>query len=585
MPRLSRPRFAQQLVASVLVASVLTPAFAQQSDHTASGPQIDNPELFRKSLRAAVQSVEQFGIYDNPEEAERVNRIGYQIAQQTDYVKAPFTFTLVDMPIPNAFALPTGQIFITRGMLDLGLDDEMLAALLGHEVAHVTQEHFLRMKKKANLLNALSTLVMAGAVYATANSSDDTYLGPYGATRDNSTARLAQGAMQASMLATELLMRGYSRNHEDEADEEGQRLAAGAGYDPDGARRLMERMEDRMPQAQTYGYLQTHPFLANRARAAEARKASFTVADAHPDTDLYRTRTQRVLLDYLETPKLDPAETETLERSSLSAWPKGDDADRLRLARLDKLREELEGRMTLSRDYGELIDRYKKEIDELERLSADSALIPRLRNQIGEFRVELSEIYEIAQKTLAGGVYEIPFLETFQSNFPDAKEATKVALELGTAYSRLGRETDAIENLLLAWELDGDGEIGKKAQTGLTNLAPVLDQLGGLEILARQEQNDDLRELAISRLDAYASKYKQISNGADYLKRFPDGLYAPTVTTRLEDLADALYREMVLYQQVGEATKAVDLARQILEHAPLTRAAERLSEDTVEESL
>ena len=103
----------------------------------AAGQTVSNPELFLKSLQVARQVAEQYELYDDAAELARVNRIGYELAQQSGFTRFPFTFTLVDMPVPNAFALPGGQIFITRGMLDLGLDDDMLAAVLGHEIGHV----------------------------------------------------------------------------------------------------------------------------------------------------------------------------------------------------------------------------------------------------------------------------------------------------------------------------------------------------------------------------------------------------------------------------------------------------------------
>jgi len=52
------------------------------------------------------------------------------------------------MTEPNAFALPAGQIFITTGMLDLGLDDDMLANVLGHEIGHVINEHSIKMQPR-----------------------------------------------------------------------------------------------------------------------------------------------------------------------------------------------------------------------------------------------------------------------------------------------------------------------------------------------------------------------------------------------------------------------------------------------------
>ena len=108
----------------------------------AAGQSIAKPELFEKSQTAALQALSYYGRYDNPEETRRVNDLGYRIAQESGFEDFPFTFYLIDMPEPNAFALPGGQVFVTRGMLNLGLTDDMLAGLLGHEIGHVVLQHW-----------------------------------------------------------------------------------------------------------------------------------------------------------------------------------------------------------------------------------------------------------------------------------------------------------------------------------------------------------------------------------------------------------------------------------------------------------
>src|SRR6185295_13153087 len=142
--------------------------FSTARPGTAQG--IANPDLFDKSLKAAAEAVTQYGLPDDAERLGRVNRIGYELAQHSEFEKFPFTFTIVDMPVPNAFALPGGQIFITSGMLDLGLDDDMLASVLGHEIGHVVLDHFSRMQRKATLMNVLGTLLIAGVAIGENNS-------------------------------------------------------------------------------------------------------------------------------------------------------------------------------------------------------------------------------------------------------------------------------------------------------------------------------------------------------------------------------------------------------------------------------
>lgn len=213
------------LVGSLLLVATATPA--QQIE-------IANPDLYKKSLNAARQAVDHYGIYDDPAAHRRIATIGYQLALESGYRQVPFSFYLIDMPVPNAFALPGGQIFVTRGMLDLGLTDAMLANLLGHEIAHVTRRHGIRMQKRATLLNILSQALVLGVLVGVDDSPQP---GRDGTIRagDSRRGSLVQGAMAGGMVLSELLLRDHSRDFEDEADEDGQRLAAGGGFDPHGA--------------------------------------------------------------------------------------------------------------------------------------------------------------------------------------------------------------------------------------------------------------------------------------------------------------------------------------------------------------
>jgi len=130
-------------------------------------PAVADEELFFKSLEAAAKAVEQFGAPRDEATLARINAIGYRIARHSGFDKYPFSFYLIDLPEPNAFALPGGQIFVTRGMLDVGLSDDALAALLGHEIGHVVHQHGVRMQRRATLLNVLSQAVMIGVMLQT----------------------------------------------------------------------------------------------------------------------------------------------------------------------------------------------------------------------------------------------------------------------------------------------------------------------------------------------------------------------------------------------------------------------------------
>jgi predicted Zn-dependent protease len=261
-------RFLAVALAVCLLAGGASPAAAQA---------VSNPDLFGKSLQAAQEALRQFGPWDHPQEERRVADIGYRVVAESGFSKYPITFHLIDMPEPNAFALPGGHLFVTRGILEMGLDDDMLACLLGHELAHVVFEHGLRMERRSTLLNVLSQAARVGVIIGAENSRRDPVnpqLDPYGLSRDDSSGDLIQGTAAAGLVISELLLRSYSREFEDQADEEGQRWASGAGFEPTGTKDLFGLMNSRLPQDKKYGYWQTHPFFDSRLQAAIARGGS-----------------------------------------------------------------------------------------------------------------------------------------------------------------------------------------------------------------------------------------------------------------------------------------------------------------------
>jgi len=599
-------RRATALLALLLCLRFGPPAGAQE---------IANPPLFEKSLEAARQALDFYGAYDNRAEMRRVADLGYRLARESGFTKVPFTFFLIEMPIPNAFALPGGQIFITRGMLDLGLSDEMLAALLGHEIGHVVREHGLRLQKKATLLNALSQALLIG-VAITADSGRDRGPVPSGGIRthpgDRPGTSVVLGAAAAGAVVSELLMRSYSREFEDEADDEGQRMAAGAGFDPDGARQLMALMEERLPQTREYGYWQTHPFFDQRVRAATVRGELLTVKEPQP-AHAYRQETQRVLLAFrdqkpvtpvsptpadrsgrpprsatpppaVERSADEPPRPDLLQMAALTAWPIGPTAERLRLLNLHARRDWELGKHEFARDFGALVALYEEELAEVAELEVDAPLLAELEREIRGFHAAAEALYPRAAAILEGGVYQTGFLEVFESNYPEAPGADQVALELGRAYSALGRPEDAVPQYLRAWRADPEGEAGRSAARGLRNLAPVLADLRALQELADQPDDPELAHLAGQRLAKLAGSYEKMTNGARYLKKYPNGEHAAPVTARLNALADNVYGEVVLYQTVGEHAKALDGIHRILSQAPLSPAAEKLRSRVVVES-
>ncbi|MDX1631433.1 MAG: M48 family metalloprotease [Thermoanaerobaculia bacterium] len=567
------------LISRVLILLSLAGALG----HPAGAQKVSNPDLFGKTAAAAQRALDEYGVWEDPEAQRRLQEIGYRLAGHSGYQDFPFSFFLIDMREPNAFALPGGQIFVTRGMYELGLSDDQLAGLLGHEIAHVTQQHGIRMQRRATLLNILSQAVMVGVIMASDGTRDTPRGVPYDPRQDTgpSSGQQIQGAAAASMVLGELLLRSYSREFEDEADEEGQRIAAAAGFAPGGAADLFRLMEARLPQSRKYGYWRTHPFFTDRVRAASARGESLASQDPHP-VDRFRAATQATLLAY------EPAEIEgadavlqekvdlLLDRAALAAWPRGETAERLREKELDRLRAEEMELPATSRDYGRLIRAYEEQEGRVAELTPESPFLAELRREKKTLTEEVEEIYPKAREILEDGVYQTRFLETFLSNFPQAPEVPEVAMDLARAYSRMGRHTDAVARYLQAWHADPEGETGTKAIRGLQHLAGNLDQLAALQQIANQLDDPEIERVSRERLERLTEEYDSLANGAEYLERFPDGPFADAVAQRQESLARRLYGEVILYQEVGDSVKALQRIQKILDYAPFSSAAEEL---------
>lgn len=600
------------LACLLLVLLPLTLAHPALGAEPATEPirtQTPNEELYAKSLEAAAQAVEVYGSWDNPQALERIAAIGYRVARESNYTDFPISFFLADMAEPNAFALPGGQIFVTRGMIELGLNDDALAALLGHEITHVVKKHGIRLERKAMLLNILSQAVLVGvAVAADKNrQAPPNVPDPYGYynTRDRPEGNLVFGSYAASVILSELLLRSYSRDYEDESDLEGQRWASAAGFATDGTVQLMTLLGSRLPDSsREYGYWRTHPFFDQRILAAKARRPELTAGTPRPAEE-FRLGSQAAILAFenrlppVKRPDKPPAEErrpdtgpgsrqerdqappvtplELLHQAALTAWPAGPAAERLRSDRLHAVRaREIDSKPAGARDYGHVLKVYDEEIDILAGISPESPALVAFRAERQALGEQRDGLFPAALAVWKSGVFGTPFLETFLSNYPDVPEAPAVHLALGEAYARTARQADAVGEFLAAWKTDPQGPSGEAARRGLRNLAPALDQLTALAELADQDQDADLRRLAEERLAGKAGSYADIADGAAYIAKYPTGTYVEAVTLRLNALAEGLFGELLLYQSVGDQLKAMDRIQRILTHAPLSPAASRL---------
>lgn len=234
----------------------------KKSDQTKKRPKrtilLTTEDDVRAGQEASESVAAEIGLLDDPKLVAYVNRIGKKLLRGLPRRDFAYRFSVVDQMEPNAFALPGGHIFISRGLLALVNNEDELACVIGHEIVHAARRHSAQQQAIIRYQKAF-----------------------------------APSFSRARMIAA------YGRDMEREADALGQKLAAAAGYDPIGMSTFMRRLDQRerlligSPQRQTF--FDTHPGSRERATATAMRSHELRWVR---DPDLGDTRVR--LLDEID---------------------------------------------------------------------------------------------------------------------------------------------------------------------------------------------------------------------------------------------------------------------------------------------
>jgi predicted Zn-dependent protease len=197
----------------------------------------------------------EMGVYADERLQRYVAGIGDTLAQLSHRPKLPWTFVVVDHPAVNAFALPGGFIYITRGILPYLDDEAELAGVLGHEIAHVTARHAAQQVTRASLGN-IGIAVLGVFVPSTQPFGD-----------------LTSAALGVAFLK-------YGRDDERQSDRLGMEYAARGGWDPAGVPDFLSTLArlDALSARGIPNWLSTHPEPAARVIEAKPIVAKFAGA-------------------------------------------------------------------------------------------------------------------------------------------------------------------------------------------------------------------------------------------------------------------------------------------------------------------
>ncbi|MDZ4201024.1 MAG: M48 family metalloprotease [Gallionella sp.] len=220
--------------------------------------------------QADAQVKKQYKVYESKPLQDYVNSVGQRIAKQSHRPDLQYHFTVLDSPEINAFALPGGYVYITRGILAYLNSEAELAAVLGHEIGHVTARHGVRQQSAAQAASIGLTIASI-------------FVPEIGSAGGQNLANIVGGA----------LLSGYGREHELEADRLGAVYLTRTEYDPQAIIKVvgvlknqelkdaeLAKQEGREPR-RYHGLFATHPDNDTRLQQAVGEAGKNAASHAH----------------------------------------------------------------------------------------------------------------------------------------------------------------------------------------------------------------------------------------------------------------------------------------------------------------
>ncbi len=205
----------------------------------------------------------EMGLYDDRALQQYVESVGLKLAQSSERPGLPWHFSVVDVPAINAFALPGGYIYVTRGILPFLENEAQLAGVLGHEIGHVTARHGSQQYSRSA---GAGLGVLLGSIFVPA-------IRPFG--------QLAESSLSVLFLK-------YGRDDELQADRLGVRYASRAGWDPSGIPAMLTtlgRLDEATDNKGVPNWLSTHPAPEDRVQRVQSAIHEASIATTRAGTD------------------------------------------------------------------------------------------------------------------------------------------------------------------------------------------------------------------------------------------------------------------------------------------------------------
>lgn len=431
-------------------------------------------------------------LLDDPLVNDWLQTMGTRLGSNSDQPRQPYTFFVMKDRQINAFATLGGYIGVNAGLVLTAEREDEVAAVLSHEIAHVTQQHVLRGVERAQRDQIPILLGMLAAVVAAQASNS------------SSSGNATMAAISSGMGLMQQRQINYTRSNESEADRLGIRTLSRSGYDVDAMAGFFERMSAAM-RGNEGGYsvpefLRTHPVNITRISEAKARAEQMK-----KDTVLLTTTTptgeRRERVDPadpgLAEPLLRgnnpllPASVLRVPMGQLSRGASGDfdwARERLRVLSADSTPE-------LEREYADLAKRQKNGLNDAQRYGQALAVMRGGRSGAGQ-----------ARQTLAGLLQDHPGNLWLALGLGEAESRAGQAAQANSRFEQLLREHPNSRPVALTYaeilNEQGNPDAGKRAQA---MLRPLLSQSGNDPVFQqRYARASELAGDSVRASEAYA---------------------------------------------------------------------------------
>jgi predicted Zn-dependent protease len=252
----------------IIVVFLLLPVVAGCSTNPATGENqftalMSPAQETQVGAQEHAKVLTQYTLYEDQTLQRYIQDVGRKVVQNTERNDVTYQFFLLDSPVVNAFALPGGYIYLTRGLLALSNSEAEMAAVLAHEAGHITARHSAERFSRG-VVTSIGAAILASAI---GDSSVSQVLG----------------------TGTDLYMKSYSRGQENQADSLGIRYLSRNGYDPRAMSEFLSSLQaDTQMEAILAGesasavgttdYFSTHPATAERVSLAMGQAGQYPLS-------------------------------------------------------------------------------------------------------------------------------------------------------------------------------------------------------------------------------------------------------------------------------------------------------------------